>query len=439
MLAASYPVRRFGSFGLVLALAGGTLGCSGLPEQEPLGQRRHPIVGGEPTPSCAWPTAVHFVQSFGGSQAECTATLVHPKLITVAAHCVDEGEPVDIFFGDSSDRDGPGRAVGIQSCHVKGGQPAGEDFAYCILEQEVTDVSIIPIMYGCELDLLEADQRATLVGFGYIDEDTPPPMGKKRWVEAPIVKLEEKTIDLGEPGASNCFGDSGGPAYFQMPDGSWRVFGATSTTYVVNDVACTKEGTWAFTPYYVPWIEEDSGLDVTPCFDAQGNWAPGPDCADVPLNPEASNGTWQQMCRQGETLSGPLSSCGKPFIPSGGSGGTAGAGGAGGAGGASGAGGNGGDLGSAGRGGVGGSAGGGSAGLGGDIATQGGSAGGASIGSTSAGTAPLAATPTSTDHVSGACACRAPHGRGTLRQEAAALLGLILAALVRRRRRELPS
>jgi hypothetical protein len=166
---------------------------------------------------------------------------VHPKLITVAAHCVDEGTPVDVFFGDTRDQDGPGRVVDIESCHVRGGQQAGEDFAYCILEEEVTDVSIIPILYGCELDLLQEDARAMLVGFGNIDEDTPPPMGHKRWVEAPIVKIEEKTIDVGEPGASNCFGDSGGPAYFQMPDGSWRVFGTTSTSYVVDGVACANE------------------------------------------------------------------------------------------------------------------------------------------------------------------------------------------------------
>ncbi len=414
---------------MVLALAGATLGCSGMPDGEPLAKRRHPIVGGEPTPSCGWPTAVHFVVSFGGgSQAECTATLVHPKLITLAAHCVDEGTPVDVFFGDTRDHDGPGRAVDIQSCHVKGGQPAGEDFAYCLLEEEVTDVSIIPIMYGCELDLLEEDQRATLVGFGNVDENTPPPMGHKRWVEAPIVKLEEKTIDVGESGASNCFGDSGGPAYFQMPDGSWRVFGATSTSYVVDGVACANEGTWAFTPYYVPWIEEDSGLDVTPCYVAEGNWDPGPNCGNVPLNPEASNGTWEQMCHQGETLSGPISSCGKPFIPPVGSGGTAGAGGTGGAGGSSGAGGSGGDFGVGGLGGVGGGAG--NAGLGGEVLTQGGGAGGTTA---TAGAAPLAVQTGSADEVSGACACRVPHGRGRLRDEATALLSLALAALLRRR------
>lgn len=425
--------RSFLSSSCLLALA--LLGCSLEPPGEPLGERQHPIVGGEETAECSWPTAVHFVASLDeNTQGECTATLVHPKLITIAAHCVDQGVPQEIFFGDTRDHDGPGRRVGIESCTQKGGQQAGEDFAYCILDEEVNDVSIIPILYGCELEQLQEDSQVALVGFGNIDEDTPSPGGRKRWVEAPVVEIEEKTIDLGESGHSNCFGDSGGPAFLQLADGSWRVFGATSTSYVVDDVACAHAGTWAFTPYYVEWMEESSGLDVTPCFDADGTWNPGPDCKGVPKNPEASTGTWLQMCRQTEQLSGFLATCGAPYEPpsTGGSAGAAGAGAS--------AGGNAGTAGSAvGVGGAGGSGGGGSAGLGGvaGTATAGGGQGGVAgtTSTTSAGSSamPVAAVPTAGGEVIGGCACRlAPRQSGWR-----SLLGLValgLAGALRRRR-----
>jgi len=74
---------------------------------------------------------------------------------------------------------------------------------------------------------LKPKQDIVLVGYGNIDEDTESPNGHKRWVHAPVVKRFTKTIDLGDSNHTNCFGDSGGPAYVQLEDGTWRVFGAT--------------------------------------------------------------------------------------------------------------------------------------------------------------------------------------------------------------------
>lgn len=397
------------------------LSCSGMPEVEDLAAHGQQIVGGAATPTCSWPTTAHVVTRSGGG---CSATLVHPRLITIAAHCVDDGAPEEIFLGDTSDHDGPGRSVPVESCRAKGGPEVGEDFAYCMLAEPVTDVSIIPILYGCELELLQAGARALLVGFGYIDEDTPPPNGHKRWVEAPIAKVKEKTIDVGDPGHSNCFGDSGGPAYLQLPDGSWRVFGVTSTTYEDDGVPCLREGTWALTPYFVPWLEEDSGLDVTPCFDADGSWHPSDACRGVPLNPGESTGTWSQMCREAESLSGPLSTCGRAVVPGGGlvvPPDTSPIGGSGGSG-------------SGGQSAAGAPAGG--------ALTEGASgasgiASGSSSGSDAGGTTtvpPLAVSTSSPGEVVGNCSCRAAGGRASARG-LAACLGLALVLVSRRLRK----
>lgn len=411
---------RLVSYLAALTLVAPAIGCSGPAASEHIAMQDQPIVGGEATPTCAWPTAVYF------GTLGCTGTLVHPRLVTLAAHCLETGRgtPEHAFLGDAGDNDGPGRLLQVERCEKRDWENDREDMAFCVLEEPV-DVAIIPIMYGCELDLLRAGERATLVGFGYVDATTPSPGDRKRWTQAPIVEVREDTIDVGEPGHANCFGDSGGPAYFQMPDGSWRVFGVTSTTYNVDGVSCRRDGTWALTPRYVPWIEETSGLDVTPCHHVDGTWYPGPNCGNVPLNPEVSTGSWEQLCHESETLSGPLSTCGEPYISpvdvrdrglpkppepaSAGTGGqgTSGSAGAGGAGGAGSSGAAGGQDSVSGAG----TAGTGSAGL---------SSGGASGSSALAPVEPRAGSGST---VLGECACRAAHGRGGFRTLALLLLG----------------
>lgn len=94
----------------------------------------------------------------------------------------------------------------------------------------------------------------------------------------------------------------------KLADGTWRVFGATSTT---NSPACASLGTWALIHPNVAWVEQQSGVDITPCFDAaSGAWQPGPKCSGVPLNPEVTDGTWPNLCTEQLMLSGPLASCG---------------------------------------------------------------------------------------------------------------------------------
>ena len=60
----------------------------------------------------------------------------------------------------------------------------------------------------------------------------------------------------------------------QYDDGTWHVFGIAST---VNG-GCSGLGTHALLPRAAAWIEEESGLDVTPCFTLNGQWDPDYRC-----------------------------------------------------------------------------------------------------------------------------------------------------------------
>jgi MYXO-CTERM domain-containing protein len=279
----------------------GLAACSAPSEPEDLATAEAPIVGGQETPVCAWPTTV----SFSKGNAGCTATLIHPKMISIAAHCIEGGGSAEIDFGDTTNQSR--RNVAITRCMAR---TAGlrEDFAFCTLAQEVNDVPIIPVLFGCETSILKPGQEVALVGYGFIGANTPSPGGHKRWVKTTVRRVRATQIDIGDATHGNCFGDSGGPAFVQLPDGTWRVFGATSTT---ASPPCASYGTWALIHPFVAWVEEQSGLDITPCYDAAtGAYNPGPGCTGVPLNPEIQLGTWANMCKENLMVSGPLTACG---------------------------------------------------------------------------------------------------------------------------------
>lgn len=251
------------------------------------------IYGGTPVDECAWPTTV----SMGGS---CTGTLVSPDLVFYAAHCGAGYNTVSM-----GERISPGhkRSVPTEFCMTNpayqgnGSLGDGVDFAFCKLAQPVTDVPIVPILMGCETSILALGEMVTIVGFGQADNG---PYGIKREVEVPIVQLGVEAW-VGGQGKSSCSGDSGGPLYVRLReeiggDGSWRVFGVTSWGQADN---CPAGGSFGLMHLGVEWVEENSGVDVTPCHDADGTWNPSPYCRDFPLDPGTPHGDWNNGCSGG--------------------------------------------------------------------------------------------------------------------------------------------
>jgi MYXO-CTERM domain-containing protein len=84
-------------------------------------------------------------------------------------------------------------------------------------------------------------------------------------------------------------------------------------------VTSTITGGCPTTSQHVPsWhavelIENESGIDVTPCHDVDGTWNPGPDCGGFALDVTSGAGlSWADGCAGGPT-SGLGSSCGPPY------------------------------------------------------------------------------------------------------------------------------
>jgi Leucine-rich repeat (LRR) protein len=225
-----------------------------------VGPDARPAVEGE------FPSAV-AIRSSG--RPHCTGTLVAPKLVITAAHCVSNGNVglLKVHVGVGTEPDFSQRGVAVASFGTSptyqrdiGGN---SDVAYLVLAQPLDDVPITPVATDPEelRTLLASGTRPTLVGYGVHDNDIPASSGVKYLGPGTVKFFSRNEVWIGDAQGDGCSGDSGGPAFGQLPNGEWRVFGVTSR----GPSPCGLEewpGIWGLMHAHACWIEQASGIEI---------------------------------------------------------------------------------------------------------------------------------------------------------------------------------
>jgi uncharacterized membrane protein YgcG len=274
----------------IILLAAGTVSCGASGPDEPWSNASSPIIGGQLAGVCEWPTAV-LIPSAG-----CSGTLVHPRVVIIAKHCLGS-TPASVTFGES--RAKTAKTVRVSKCY----RHPQTDFGFCTLAEDVIGMPIIPVMAACEMTELKVGAPIVEAGFGDTSAGNDSIFGTKKWIAGTIVRAgaTRTTLDV-TTGTQDgeYFGDSGGPVFIKMPDETWRLIGNDLTSPDWNTSNRPRVSTYTSMPYHVAWAEQQSGIDITPCHDASG-WNPTAACVGSPINPGEGVGTWANAC-SGQTM-----------------------------------------------------------------------------------------------------------------------------------------
>lgn len=265
------------------------------------------IAHGKAAGQCALPAVVNL--KMGNT---CTGTLIHPQVILYAAHCRKLRR---IILGEN------GRGPVITSIKksvvhpkFKQGASAGPtgaaiDWAIGVLNEPVSGVPIIPLAYGGELEKFQkSGQSVVLAGFGRTTHLGPASVNL-RWTRAKIEQVSNGSMTTVKDRHNACEGDSGGPVLVQLEDGSWRTIGIT-TNLGPTIPDCGKDSGYnrisQVRPEMIKWLEEQSGFDLTPCYDQDGKIDKSPACKNFFAGDiESPSGSWNNNCANAKVVKSP--------------------------------------------------------------------------------------------------------------------------------------
>ena len=165
--------------------------------------RLRDLIGGDVVTADEYPGV--FYTSQGNSR--CTGTLVGPRVVATASHCVSNGGSLTLKHNGVAFTGKCERAKEYNG-------NATADWALCLLAEPIKDA--IAETVNTDATRLELGKEITLMGYGCVKSGGGGGNdGKLRKGSAPIKSLPSgKDYDIVTKGKSAlCFGDSGGPSF----------------------------------------------------------------------------------------------------------------------------------------------------------------------------------------------------------------------------------
>ncbi len=191
------------------------------------------IVGG--TTTSAYPAVGALVEQ---GEPFCTGTVVAPRVVVTAAHCLEGESAANISFAFGPNAYHPSSVIHASAIHVHpdyDAQSITSDIGVVVLSQ---DAPVTPIpMNTTALDSTWVGQSLTFVGYGVTNGTTQAGAGTKRQVAIPVAQVG--STQFAYTGSKNtCFGDSGGPALGKNASNATVLVGTTS----YGDSRCRQYG-----------------------------------------------------------------------------------------------------------------------------------------------------------------------------------------------------